>query len=80
MPLATPHPPPHHITVVGSKLALKFIEDQIHIPFNRLEVKSGEFLNLGTNNSGGTKIFSVTRVIFGKAKTLVMAIKLVTKM
>ena len=28
------------ITIVGSKIALKFIEDQIHRPFNRLEVKS----------------------------------------
>ena len=36
-----------NITVVGSKLALKFIEDQIHVPFKRLEVKSGEFLDLG---------------------------------
>ena len=42
-----------NITVVGSKLALKFIEDQIHIPFKRLEVKSGEFLNLGTNPNSG---------------------------
>ncbi len=37
------------ITIVGSKLALKFIEDQIHHPFKRLEVKSGEFLELGIN-------------------------------
>ena len=38
-----------NIIIVGSKIALKFIEDQIHRPFNRLEVKSGEFLELGTN-------------------------------
>ena len=31
------------ITIVGSKIALKFIEDQIHRTFNRLEVKSGEY-------------------------------------
>ena len=30
-----------NITIVGSKLALKFIEDQIHVGFKRLEVKSG---------------------------------------
>ena len=41
------------ITVVGSKLALKFIEDQIHVPFKRIEVKSGEFLDLGTNPESG---------------------------
>ncbi len=38
-----------NIIIVGSKIALKFIEDQIHRPFKRLEVKSGEFLELGTN-------------------------------
>jgi len=37
------------ITIVGSKIALKFIEDLIHKPFNRLEVKSGEYLDLGSN-------------------------------
>jgi len=42
-----------NITVVGSKLALKFIEDQIHIPFKRLEVKSGESLELGINPKSG---------------------------
>ncbi len=42
-----------HITIVGSKIALKFIEDQIHRPFNRLEVKSGDFLDLGTNSESG---------------------------
>ena len=41
------------ITIVGSKIALKFIEDQIHRPFNRLEVKSGDYLDLGTNNKSG---------------------------
>ena len=41
------------ITIVGSKIALKFIEDQIHRPFNRLEVKSGDFLDLGINNESG---------------------------
>ncbi len=41
------------ITIVGSKIALKFIEDQIHRPFKRLEVKSGEFLDLGTNSDSG---------------------------
>ena len=41
------------ITIVGSKIALKFIEDQIHRPFNRLEVKSGDFLDLGINSTSG---------------------------
>ena len=41
------------ITIVGSKIALKFIEDQIHRPFNRLEVKSGDFLDLGINKESG---------------------------
>ncbi len=41
------------ITIVGSKIALKFIEDQIHRPFNRLEVKSGDFLDLGINSESG---------------------------
>ena len=42
-----------NITIVGSKLALKFIEDQIHKPFKRIEVKSGEFLDLGVNANSG---------------------------
>ena len=42
-----------NITIVGSKLALKFIEDQIHQSFKKLEVKSGEFLNLGLNSKSG---------------------------
>ena len=42
------------IIIVGSKIALKFIEDQIHRPFNRLEVKSGDSLNLGMHLSSGT--------------------------
>ena len=41
------------ITIVGSKLALKFIEDQIHQPFKRLEVKSGDNLDLGFNAISG---------------------------
>ncbi len=44
----------NQITIVGSKLALKFIEDQIHQPFKRLEVKSGDFLDLGINPESGT--------------------------
>ena len=41
------------IIVVGSKLALKFIENQIHIPFKSLEVKSGQYLDLGANPTSG---------------------------
>ncbi len=42
-----------NITIVGSKLALKFIEDQIHQSFKKLEIKSGEYLNLGVNPKSG---------------------------
>ncbi len=41
------------IIIVGSKIALKFIEDQIHRPFKSIDVKSGEFLDLGTNPISG---------------------------
>lgn len=36
-----------HITVVGSKVAIQFLEDWVHQPFERKLVKSGERLDLG---------------------------------
>lgn len=36
-----------HITVVGSKVAIQFLENMVHQPFNSLIVKSGETLDLG---------------------------------
>ena len=50
------------ITIVGSKIALKFIEDQIHRPFNRLEVKSGDFLDLGINIESGVEHLSLIHI------------------
>tara|TARA_Y100001968_G_scaffold198427_2_gene181988 strand:- start:180 stop:1958 length:1779 start_codon:yes stop_codon:yes gene_type:complete len=42
-----------NIEIVASKVAIKFLEDQIHRPFLSKAVKSGEELNLGTNKSSG---------------------------
>ena len=36
-----------HITIVGSKVALQFLENQVHCPFNAHRVKSGDRLDLG---------------------------------
>ncbi len=35
------------VTVVGSKVAIQFLEDLVHQPFKRLNVKNGEKLDLG---------------------------------
>lgn len=35
------------VTVVGSKVALKFLDDLVHKPFKKLQVKTGEQLDLG---------------------------------
>lgn len=35
------------VTVVGSKVAIQFLEDMVHQPFNRLIVKNGDKLDLG---------------------------------
>jgi flavorubredoxin/flavin reductase (DIM6/NTAB) family NADH-FMN oxidoreductase RutF len=35
------------VTVVGSKVAIQFLEDFVHQPFNRLIVKNGDKLDLG---------------------------------
>jgi flavorubredoxin/flavin reductase (DIM6/NTAB) family NADH-FMN oxidoreductase RutF len=36
-----------HITVVGSKVAIQFLEDLVHQPFERRIVKNGDTLDLG---------------------------------
>ncbi|HIK11375.1 MAG TPA: diflavin flavoprotein [Oscillatoriaceae cyanobacterium M33_DOE_052] len=38
------------VTVVGSKVAIQFLEGFLHRPFNRLQVKSGETLDLGNGH------------------------------
>lgn len=42
------------IEIVGSKVAIQFLENQVHRPFRSRAVKSGEELDLGTNPSSGT--------------------------
>lgn len=39
-----------HVTVVGSKVAIQFLEDLVHQPFQRRLVKSGERLDLGNGH------------------------------
>ena len=41
------------IEIVASKVAIKFLQDQVHRPFRSREVKSGEELDLGTNPTSG---------------------------
>ncbi|WP_338431102.1 diflavin flavoprotein [Synechococcus elongatus] len=36
-----------NVTVVGSKVALQFLENQVHRPFQKLQVKNGDRLDLG---------------------------------
>jgi flavorubredoxin/flavin reductase (DIM6/NTAB) family NADH-FMN oxidoreductase RutF len=36
-----------HITVVGSKVAMQFLDDMVHQPFQRMLVKNGDRLDLG---------------------------------
>lgn len=38
------------VTVVGSKVAIQFLEDMVHQPFNRLIVKNGDKLDLGNSH------------------------------
>ncbi|MFN7230091.1 MAG: diflavin flavoprotein [Synechococcaceae cyanobacterium] len=42
------------IEIVASKVAIQFLENQVHRPFRSRAVKSGESLDLGTNPSSGT--------------------------
>jgi flavorubredoxin/flavin reductase (DIM6/NTAB) family NADH-FMN oxidoreductase RutF len=41
------------IEIVASKVAIQFLENQVHRPFRSRAVKSGEKLDLGTNPSSG---------------------------
>jgi len=41
------------IEIVASKVAIQFLENQVHRPFRSRAVKSGEELDLGTNPSSG---------------------------
>ena len=41
------------IEIVGSKVAIQFLENQVHRPFRSRAVKSGDTLDLGTNPSSG---------------------------
>ena len=44
-----------NIEIVGSKVAIKFLEDQIHQPFNSRPVKSGDELDLENNIISGVR-------------------------
>jgi flavorubredoxin/flavin reductase (DIM6/NTAB) family NADH-FMN oxidoreductase RutF len=41
------------IEIVASKVAIQFLEDQVHRPFRSRAVKSGDTLDLGTNSASG---------------------------
>jgi flavorubredoxin/flavin reductase (DIM6/NTAB) family NADH-FMN oxidoreductase RutF len=41
------------IEIVGSKVAIQFLENQVHRPFRSRAVKSGDELDLGTNPGSG---------------------------
>ena len=41
------------IEIVGSKVAIQFLENQVHRPFQSRAVKSGDELDLGTNSDSG---------------------------
>jgi flavorubredoxin/flavin reductase (DIM6/NTAB) family NADH-FMN oxidoreductase RutF len=43
-----------NIEIVGSKVAIQFLENQVHRPFRSRAVKSGDGLDLGTNPGSGT--------------------------
>jgi len=43
------------IEIVGSKVAIQFLENQVHRPFRSRAVKSGEELDLGTNPESGVQ-------------------------
>ncbi len=43
------------IEIVASKVAIQFLEDQVHRPFRSRAVKSGEELDLGTNPESGVQ-------------------------
>lgn len=42
------------IEIVASKVAIQFLENQVHRPFRSRAIKTGEVLDLGTNSNSGT--------------------------
>jgi flavorubredoxin/flavin reductase (DIM6/NTAB) family NADH-FMN oxidoreductase RutF len=42
-----------NLEIVGSKVAIQFLENQVHRPFRSRAVKSGDSLDLGTNPESG---------------------------
>ena len=50
------------IEIVGSKVALQFLKDQVHRPFKSRAVKSGEELDLGTNPESGIQHLSLIHI------------------
>ena len=44
-----------NIEIVASKVAIQFLENQVHRPFKSRAVKSGEALDLGTNPESGVE-------------------------
>jgi flavorubredoxin/flavin reductase (DIM6/NTAB) family NADH-FMN oxidoreductase RutF len=42
------------VEVVASKVAIQFLENQVHRPFRSRAIKSGDVLDLGTNSNSGT--------------------------
>ena len=43
------------IEIVASKVAIQFLQDQVHRPFRSRAVKSGDELDLGTNSESGVQ-------------------------
>ncbi|WP_114993806.1 diflavin flavoprotein [Synechococcus sp. UW179A] len=43
------------IEIVGSKVAIQFLKDQVHRPFNSRAVKTGDELDLGTSPDSGVQ-------------------------
>ncbi len=41
------------VEIVASKVAIQFLENQVHRPFRSRAIKSGDVLDLGTNRSSG---------------------------
>ena len=39
-----------HITVVGSKVAMQFLDEMVHQPYKKLQVKNGDRLDLGNGH------------------------------
>jgi flavorubredoxin/flavin reductase (DIM6/NTAB) family NADH-FMN oxidoreductase RutF len=42
------------VEIVASKVAIQFLENQVHRPFRSRAIKSGDVLDLGTNSNSGT--------------------------